>query len=458
MSILRQVSFALLAALAFAGSPVSAAEKTVRVPADQPTIAKAMETAAPGDTVLVAPGTYTEVLLVKDGVVLRSEGGRDATTIAYGEPPANDQNEAVVSLQNTSNSTQVVGFTIDGRSVAKRGLLVFKNGAPVIADCRVRGCMMGVAMESNAAPYIQDCNIEGCSFAAIFVRGGSGDVKNCDLVNGEKFGLVVEGTTTPLLVRDCRFQNNAEAGVQATDGEFSIVGGSVSFNGNSGLVLQLVRPLIQNVVIEGNRNIGVVLENATGTLQGCTIRKNTFGAVITGTGDPKIFSTTFEDNASVQVSVEGDAVPVIGGSIENANLFLGKTAAAIQSGAKNPINASFNYWGKPFPSKEQFVLLPGGAQVIRKPWVTADLKTSFTDFEAARKHSRTPATEEEAAAAAADAAESEAVTAKQESLKAAEKAKADAAPAPKKTEDSVKAVADSGKSGAEEIKKAADGK
>jgi hypothetical protein len=140
--------------------------------------------------------------------------------------------------------------------------------------------------------------------------------------------------------------------------------------------------------------------------------------VISGTGDPKLFRNTFEDNPTTHVFSEGDAVPVIGGSVENANLFLGQAGCVVQSQATQPVNATYNYWGKPCATKEQIKRLPGGADVIRKPWVTADLKSTFTDCESARKHSRTPVTPEEAAEDAEARAEEAAI----EAAKAADQA------------------------------------
>jgi hypothetical protein len=378
----------------------AAAEKTIHVPADAPTITKAIESAAGGDTVLVAPGSYSETVLVKDGVVFRSEKGAAETIISFPAQQdstlaAGPKNDAVVTLQRCSNSTQVVGFTLDGRGAATRGILVME-GAPVIAECKIIGAANGLGSHRNAAPYLIDTRIEGSSLAALLVQGGSGDIRNCELVDGAKYGLVVEGTTKPLEVHDCRISGNQEAGVQGLEGDFTMTGGSITGNKN-GLTIQYVSPVVQSVIIEGNGNIGVLLENSTGTIQGCTVRNNNFGCVISGTGDAKIFRNVFEDNPSYHVGVEGDAVPTIGGSVENANLFLGTTKAVVQSQCSREVNATYNYWGKPCASKDQIKVLPGAKDVLRKPWVTADLKTAFNSCEEARKHSRTPLTEGEAA-------------------------------------------------------------
>lgn len=418
------LGLALLAsAVSAALSPAVALEKTIRVPADHPTIAKAIETAAAGDTVMVAPGTYNEILFMKDGVVLASEKGQESTTIVYGDPAGveKNENEAVVSLQKCGNSTQVVGFTIDGRSVAKRGILAV-GGLPVISNCRVKNAQLaGIGISSNAAPYVQFTRVESCSLAACFVQGGSGDIRECEFVGSKSYGLLVSGTGLPLKVRNCRITGCSGAGIQATEGDFTVTGGVIAGNHN-GIVLDLVRPVFENVVIESSGNIGAIFESSPATLQRCTVRNNKFGLVISGAGDARIHQTTFEDNTEFHISVEGDAIPVIGGSIENANLFVGKSGCSISSQARNEINAAFNYWGRPFPSKDQFKVLPGGAQVRRKPWVTADLKNSFTDFEAARKHSRTPLTEAEAAQAASDLAQSEATAAADAAKKAADAA------------------------------------
>ena len=65
----------------FLGVFSSSHSATIRVPADQPTIQVALNAAASGDTVLVAPGTYVESFIQHQSVVIRSEAGADVTTV-----------------------------------------------------------------------------------------------------------------------------------------------------------------------------------------------------------------------------------------------------------------------------------------------------------------------------------------------------------------------------------------
>ncbi|MFN8178602.1 MAG: right-handed parallel beta-helix repeat-containing protein [bacterium] len=390
-------ALAVAVALAFPGGSRASLEKAIRVPADHPTIQKGMDAAAAGDTVLVAPGTYTENVAVRDGVVLMSEKGASETTIAY-DTSVKSENEAVISLQQSTNSTEVIGFSIDGKGVAKRGILAIGDGEPVIAECRIVGAANGIGSHRNSAPYILDTKIEQAQVAGIFVQSGSADIRHCDLSGSANYGLVIEGTTRPARVVDCRIHDNVQAGVRATDGDFTITGGSISGNGNTGLILEYVAPMIQGVRIEGNKNIGVALQNSTGTLLECTIRNNNFGVAISGTGDPKIFRCTFEDNTTYHIGVEGDVVPLIGGTLPNANLFLGASGAVIQTACAMPVNMAYNYWGRPCSTKEQVKRLAGAKDVIRKPWVAADLKHFFYSCDEARKQSRTPVTGDEEAA------------------------------------------------------------
>jgi hypothetical protein len=77
---LRALSSALLFTALLAGS--AAAQTTIRVPADQPTIQAGIDAAIPGDTVLVAPGTYVErISFLGKAITVQSETGPAGTVI-----------------------------------------------------------------------------------------------------------------------------------------------------------------------------------------------------------------------------------------------------------------------------------------------------------------------------------------------------------------------------------------
>ena len=68
---------ALPALLALVSASGLSSATTIRVPHDQPTIQIGIHAASPGDTVLVACGTYFEhEIRMKELITLRSETGR----------------------------------------------------------------------------------------------------------------------------------------------------------------------------------------------------------------------------------------------------------------------------------------------------------------------------------------------------------------------------------------------
>jgi hypothetical protein len=99
--------FIRAALLAFACT-AAFAQKTIHVPADQPTIQAGINAANTGDTVLVAPGTYYENLTIDTKeIVIRSSDGA-AKTILDGSKIG-----VVVTITNTpSLATTIDGFTI----------------------------------------------------------------------------------------------------------------------------------------------------------------------------------------------------------------------------------------------------------------------------------------------------------------------------------------------------------
>jgi hypothetical protein len=158
---------------------LAVAPDTRRVPADYPTIQKAVDAARDGDTVLVAPGTYREnVRLAGKTITLASRfleskdlrdveatvldgGGRTCVTVEAG----------------VGEETAIVGLTLRGGQDG-----ITSNGARLrILNNRITGCAKeGISFESGGG-LVRDNLIEGCGDDGI----------DCD----DAVSVVIEGNT-----------------------------------------------------------------------------------------------------------------------------------------------------------------------------------------------------------------------------------------------------------------------
>ena len=92
---------------AFCAISINAA--TIHVPADQPTIQAGINVGGNGDTVLVAPGTYSENVLINGkSIVTRSILGADSTIIQ----PADSTVELVAIVNGVSSQAKFEGFML----------------------------------------------------------------------------------------------------------------------------------------------------------------------------------------------------------------------------------------------------------------------------------------------------------------------------------------------------------
>jgi hypothetical protein len=142
-----------------------AAQTTIRVPADQPTIQAAINAGASGDTVLVAPGTYFEQInFLGKAITVTSEAGPAATII------------------NGSGAGVVVTFDSgEGPGAVLRGFTVTNGG----------GFTGGGVEVSSASPTIEDNVITantGCDGIGINVSFGSPSIVGNRITNNVRSG------------------------------------------------------------------------------------------------------------------------------------------------------------------------------------------------------------------------------------------------------------------------------
>ncbi|MCB0587142.1 MAG: right-handed parallel beta-helix repeat-containing protein [Phaeodactylibacter sp.] len=195
---------------------------TIRVPADSSTIQAAINGSVDGDTVLVAPGTYTEgdIELLGKEVVVVSEAGAALTTIdAEGE-----NLYGFYAHQGEGQGTVIKGFRIVNASSAGISL---DSGSPKVQDCIIENNTRGLFLQST------DGIIEGCiirnnsSGGGIHSRSGTADaiVRNCLLArnysNLEGGGIYITNSQSPTFINCTIVSNEAR-----TRG-----GGVFAFNG-----------------------------------------------------------------------------------------------------------------------------------------------------------------------------------------------------------------------------------
>jgi predicted outer membrane repeat protein len=231
--------------IACALAAVASRAAVVEVPADQPTIQLGIYAAGPGDTVLVAPGTYQEAIdfLGKPIVV----GSWYLTT---GEPAYVDSTTiegtaamfgALVTADTGEDSLSIlVGLTVSNGDALNGGAVYCRNSAPRITDCVFYSNdaqnFGGAIYSTQASPIVEGCrfedneagfsgggvcayygapriagntfvgNLVGTSGGAVFIEAGSALVAD-NVIDGNTAlstygGGIMSRNNTPVIVRN----------------------------------------------------------------------------------------------------------------------------------------------------------------------------------------------------------------------------------------------------------------
>ncbi|WP_221354220.1 right-handed parallel beta-helix repeat-containing protein [Streptomyces beigongshangae] len=170
-------------------------------------LAAALEAAADGDVLTVAPGTYRENLVIERAVTLRgSEGSAGSVRIA----PAD-------GVPLTVRASAVVqDLLVEGQDSAAPALLV-EEGTPELTDIRiVTRSAAGIEVRGGARPTVRRCAVDNPAGVGVSVLDGGGGVfEECEVVAAGQSGVSVRGGARPRLER-CRVHHTAGAGLSVT--------------------------------------------------------------------------------------------------------------------------------------------------------------------------------------------------------------------------------------------------
>ncbi|MEU2897446.1 right-handed parallel beta-helix repeat-containing protein [Streptomyces sp. NPDC001273] len=170
-------------------------------------LAAALEAAAEGDVLTVAPGTYRENLVLQRAVTLRGpEGSPGSVRIA-----------PVDGVPLTVRASAVVrDLHVEGQDTTSPAVLV-EEGTPELRDVRVvTRSAAGIEVRGGARPSVRRCTVDNPAGVGIAVLDGAGGVfEECEVVAAGQAGVAVRGGAHPRLER-CRVHHAAGSGLTAT--------------------------------------------------------------------------------------------------------------------------------------------------------------------------------------------------------------------------------------------------
>jgi parallel beta-helix repeat protein/predicted outer membrane repeat protein len=220
---MKSLIYTIMVIIFVAALPVTAA--TLNVPADYPTIQSTIDAAVDGDTVIIAPGTYT------------GDGNRDidflgkAITVCSTDP--NDPNIVAATIIDCNgiykaphcgfrfDSGEDANSILDGLTITNvytdHGIIYCYDSNPTIHNCTIVCKTIGIANGNGISceksnPTVINCTITGNKYSGIYCRYDSSPaITNCiisDNTSRRGGGINCHYDSNPT-IKNCTFNRNS---------------------------------------------------------------------------------------------------------------------------------------------------------------------------------------------------------------------------------------------------------
>jgi len=328
------------------------------VPSQYPTIQAAVDAAANGDTVIIAPGTYTgdgncNIRLAKT-ITVRSEEGPETCII--------DCNNPKQPPGFYMSSGTLAGLTITG---AHRSAVLCDGRAKLI-NCILTGNrgMDGGAVLCRGNLEIINCSLTNNSVVdvnrgrggAIFCENGLVLVSNCTISgNSAASGGGIYGAEySNITIKDCVISNNfayatsylmGGGGVYCERGSITVIGSDISrnssINGAAIYCNEATSVFVSDCNIHDNVAEGVGGGLAGGGIYYKTTSSSMYGATFT------VINSSITDNIVKSTDSKGGGlyIKTATPSQQNVNILLTGCVVARNSAQEVPPHRGFSYGG-----------------------------------------------------------------------------------------------------------------
>ncbi|AKB18708.1 MULTISPECIES: NosD domain-containing protein [unclassified Methanosarcina] len=240
-----------------------------------------MDSANPGDVILVAPGTYTENIIInKNDLVIKSEYGNPANTIIA----ASNSGANVITIQNRNNVT-IKGFKITGAGNDNSGIYLTGSTYCTIEDNILHNDALGVYLKTSHNNIIRN------------------NTASKDLNVGTGRGINIEQSDYTNVLSNT--VSNQRYGIYVSGSKDNILSGNaVSQSADHGIVLEnTIDSTLENNVANSNQDYGIYLSSSeSNILRSNTVFNNTNGINLVSSSGNTISDNTVSDDALVSLT------------------------------------------------------------------------------------------------------------------------------------------------------------